>query len=109
MRSEISFDHHSFQNDPGMTVFCHSDLILSFETKDERNEVDKVPTRELILFTQFVTFFGEILLRGKIWSPSCQRKNLLYESRERERGSCSFLETKFDFNLEVGLGNCTYM
>ena len=46
MRSEISFDHHSFQNDPGMTVFCHSDLILSFETKDERNEVDKVPTRE---------------------------------------------------------------
>ena len=54
-------------------------------------------------------FFGEILLRGKIWSPSCQRKNLLYESRERERGSCSFLETKFDFNLEVALGNCTYM
>ena len=46
MRSEISFDHHSFQNDPGMTVFCHSDLILSFETKDERNEVDKVPFRE---------------------------------------------------------------
>ena len=45
MRSEISFDHHSFQNDPGMTVFGHSDLILSFETKDERNEVDKVPTR----------------------------------------------------------------
>ena len=46
MRSEISFDHHSFQNDPGMTVFCHSDLILSFETKDERNEVDKVPYRD---------------------------------------------------------------
>ena len=46
MRSEISFDHHSFQNDPGMTVFCHSDLILSFETKDERNEVDKVPFRD---------------------------------------------------------------
>ena len=46
MRSEISFDHHSFQNDPGMTVFGHSDLILSFETKDERNEVDKVPYRE---------------------------------------------------------------
>ena len=48
MRSEISFDHHSFQNDPGMTVFCHSDLILSFETKDERNEVDKVPFRKQI-------------------------------------------------------------
>ena len=47
MRSEISFDHHSFQNDPGMTVFGHSDLILSFETKDERNEVDKVPFREI--------------------------------------------------------------
>ena len=47
MRSEISFDHHSFQNDPGMTVFCHSDLILSFETKDERNEVDKVPYRDI--------------------------------------------------------------
>ena len=27
--------------------FCHSDLILSFETKDERNEVDKVPFREM--------------------------------------------------------------
>ena len=49
MRSEISFDHHSFQNDPGMTVFCHSDLILSFETKDERNEVDKVPYRDVLI------------------------------------------------------------
>ena len=49
MRSEISFDHHSFQNDPGMTVFCHSDLILSFETKDERNEVDKVPFRNMFV------------------------------------------------------------
>ena len=64
----LSFEDHSMSERPRMTEmrdeiiglvwssfcskwpwndgFCHSDLILSFETKDERNEVDKVPFRE---------------------------------------------------------------
>ena len=33
-------------NDPGMTNFCHSNVIPSFEDEDEWDEVDQFPYRE---------------------------------------------------------------
>ena len=33
-------------NDPGMTRFCHSDVIPSFGNEDEWDEVDQFPYRE---------------------------------------------------------------
>ena len=61
-------------NDPGMTRFCHSDVIPSFGNEDEWDEVDQFPYREGVLDTEVFLAPTHVSAYSVIWSvgdPKC--------------------------------------